>query len=571
MERLEPKNIHGHVYYYYSSWAWVDGKCRRTWQKYLGKLEDIVKAVEGDDTPPLYAEVFSWGLPMALWKECQRANVTQEINALCPKRNQGLTTGDYLTIAALNRAIAPRSKRSLWDWFSNTALLRALPHVSRQSLSSQRFWDHMERIDEETAVAIWKKILSGVVTREAIDLSSISYDGTNYYTFIDTFTTRCTIAQRGKNKQGRCNLRQVNYALFCSADGHLPLYYDVYEGNRNDAKEFPLILDKFQGFLVDLFGGTSSRENITLIFDKGNNSAKNFELIDSLKLHFVGSVKLDEHKDLAHISNKDSRFVPCVSASLASTKSFRVTQMVYGRKRTVVVTFNEKLFQTQWLTVNNDLNKAIGMLDGLRRKLQDRIEGNVTLGKCPTLASVEKQVKDILHRQYLSRIITVTVAAAPDGIPRLEYTLDASSFQDIADTYLGKTLLITSREQWDDQKIITSYRSQFIIEEVFRETKDRLIGNWWPLHHWTDSKIKVHALYCTIALLLRALAYRKMRRAGLTLSMKRFLAELGRIREVINIYPHKGKRKKERQQSVLTKCSDIQTHLCRIFDLKHQE
>jgi len=36
----------------------------------------------------------------------------------------------------------------------------------------------------------------------------------------------------------------------------------------------------------------------TLIFDKGNNSADNFALIDTLELPYVGSVKLDEHPDL---------------------------------------------------------------------------------------------------------------------------------------------------------------------------------------------------------------------------------------------------------------------------------
>ncbi len=55
MERLEAKKINGRIYYYYSEWAWVNGKCRRVWQKYLGKLENIVKAVDGDGPAPLYA------------------------------------------------------------------------------------------------------------------------------------------------------------------------------------------------------------------------------------------------------------------------------------------------------------------------------------------------------------------------------------------------------------------------------------------------------------------------------------------------------------------------------------
>jgi len=243
MERLEAKQISGRTYYYYSRWAWVDGKCRRVWQKYLGTLENIAKAVDGGPAP-LYAEIFQWGLPIALWKECCLANVIEETDKLCPKRDQGLSIGEYLSIAAINRAILPNSKRSMWEWFSQTALLRHFPHACKTALASQRFWDHMDKISGDAAFSIWENILKGVAKRETIDLSSVSYDGTNFYTFIDTFNIRCEIAKRGKNKQGRNNLRQISYALFCSEDGHVPLFYDIYEGNRNDAKTVSADVEK---------------------------------------------------------------------------------------------------------------------------------------------------------------------------------------------------------------------------------------------------------------------------------------------------------------------------------------
>ena len=249
MERLEKKKINGINYYYYSQWGWVNGKCRRLWQKYLGKPKDIFQAVEEGGPPPQYAEIFQWGLPTALWQESIRAEVCQKIDELCPKRDQGMTTGDYLTIAAINRAMKPVSKRSMWEWFAQTALLRYCPTATKNALSSQRFWDHMERLQGTTPLAIWKSIITGVVHRENIDLDSVSYDGTNFYTFIDTFNTKCTLAKRGKNKQGRKNLRQVAYALFCTADAHIPLFFEVYDGNRHDAKQFPQVLKQFHQFL----------------------------------------------------------------------------------------------------------------------------------------------------------------------------------------------------------------------------------------------------------------------------------------------------------------------------------
>src|SRR5271169_5392535 len=104
MERLETKRIHGRTYYYYSKWERRAGRCRRVWQKYLGKLEDIVRAVHDGGPAPGYAEVFQWGLSEALWQECCHAQIGPVIDRQVRKREQGLTTGEYLAIAALNRA-----------------------------------------------------------------------------------------------------------------------------------------------------------------------------------------------------------------------------------------------------------------------------------------------------------------------------------------------------------------------------------------------------------------------------------------------------------------------------------
>jgi len=180
-------------------------------------------------------------------------------------------------------------------------------------------------------------------------------------------------------------------------------------------------------------------------------------------------------------------------------------------------------------------------------------------------------ILQILRRQHLKRIIIVTVDKGPDGIPRLNYTVDTDAVHELSNTYLGKNIIITSREDWDAEKIITAYRSQFIIEGVFKEMKDRNTGSWWPMYHWTDSKIRVHGLYCTIALLIRAVMFRRIKGARLHLSMKRVLSELDAIREVVNIYPRKRRQKTERRQAVLTKISEVQQQLMSILMLKKEE
>jgi transposase len=121
----------------------------------------------------------------------------------------------------------------------------------------------------------------------------------------------------------------------------------------------------------------------------------------------------------------------------------------------------------------------------------------------------------------MKQIIRYTVEKDNRDIPQLAYDIDHDVIKQLSDTYLGKNLIITDRKQWGNDQIILAYRSQFHIENVFKEMKDRDIGSWWPLYHWTDQKINVHSFSCTIAVLLRALAHRRVKQAGIDISMKR--------------------------------------------------
>ena len=168
-------------------------------------------------------------------------------------------------------------------------------------------------------------------------------------------------------------------------------------------------------------------------------------------------------------------------------------------------------------------------------------------------------------------LVRFTVEIDEQDLPRLKYEVNTKAMDQLTNTYLGKNILVTNREEWSEEKIILAYRSQYLIEDVFKEMKDRGIGSWWPMHHWTDSKIRVHGLYCTIAILLRGLLLRRIRCAGLDISMKRLLRELQQIREVINVYPLKRGQRAARQQTVLSKTNELQDRLLSTLALRKPE
>lgn len=276
---------------------------------------------------------------------------------------------------------------------------------------------------------------------------------------------------------------------------------------------------------------------------------------------------MDEHADLAILSNQDARWQAATEPGLEGTKSWRTRQTVYGQPRTLVLTYNQNLYDSQWATVQNDLAKALGELATLQRNLQQRAAGLLKGGIAPTIEAVERKCEQILHRQHLRQLVAITVSPGSAGVPQLSYQAEAAAQQKLGDTCLGKTLLITSHDAWTDTQVIRAYRSQFVIEEIFHEMKDRRIGAWWPLHHWTDSKIQVHGLYCTIAMLLRALLWRQARQAGLRLSMAGLLENLSHLRQVINVFPAK-RGGKSKEQPVLTQRDQTQQKLIEILGLE---
>ena len=162
------------------------------------------------------------------------------------------------------------------------------------------------------------------------------------------------------------------------------------------------------------------------------------------------------------------------------------------------------------MTLQKDIAKAIKRLSEFQGRLAGRAAGLIKGGKRPTPASVGQKCRSILRRQHLKDVIRVTIEDDPKGQPQLTYDIDTDALNRIAETHLGKTILISNRAEWSDERIIEAYRSQSLIEAVFKEMKDRSTGSWWPLNHWTDSKLRVHGLYCSMAQLLRSVMWRRV-------------------------------------------------------------
>ena len=560
MASLTPKVIGGRTYYYARQCQRVDGKPKIVKTTYLGSLDHILEALAQAKTPlrPRTARLASFGDVAALYDQAQQIGLVELIDAQIPKRDQGLSPGQYLLLAALNRAAHPTSKAQLADWYHHTLLPRLVPATTDQ-LSSQAFWNHMERVTPADIQAIEQRLSQRLIRQFNLSLRLLVYDGTNFFTFINT-RTPARLPARGHNKQHRGDLRQVSLGLLVSTDFHVPLFHLVYTGNLTDATAFQTVSEELAQRYRQLAQGC---EHITLIFDKGNNSKEAFATLGATPFHFIGSLVASQHADLLGVPL--AKFQPLSGARLASCLAYRTSKLVFGQERTIVITYNENLLEGQLQGIHASLTKARRKLDELQASLRRRREGRLQQGHAPTTESVRKHVEQILSGQFLKSLLDYAIAPGP--VPTLRYHTNTTALGRLTRTHLGKTLLFTDNADWSNEEIVLGYRAQHHIESAFRDMKNPHFLGWSPMFHWTDSKIRVHAFYCVLALTLTSLLQRALHQRGLDLSLTRLMELLGGIQEVLLLYPRQPGEKHPRTATCLSERDAEQQQLLAALDL----
>lgn len=560
MASLTRKKFNQHTYWYARVCRRVNGRPKIVKTIYLGSADDIVRAHQQRDSPPRPKEVSStqFGAVAALFQIAQQIGLVEIVDRRVPKRPQGLSPGQYLLLAAINRAVCPKSKAAFADWYQTTSLFRFIPAPPR-ALTSQRFWDHFDRFDEDTIAAIEMDLTRAIVDRFDVALSALVYDGSNFFTYMDS-RTESELARRGHNKQKRNDLRQVALGLLVSCDFHLPLLHVVYPGNVADSTEFK----SFTSLLVERYKElTGGCQDVTLIFDKGNNSQDAFAVLDESPYHFVGSLVPSQHPDLLEVPL--SRFHALQDPRLDGVRAWRTRQKVFGCERTILVTHNEALLAGQVRGLGQHVSKARAALYELKLRLRRRAEGRITGGKAATCQSVRNQVEKILSAQFLSEILRVEIRE-DGGVPTLSWRTDEDAFRRLTTRLFGKTILFTDHEDWNDAQIVLGYRAQSKIEDVFKLMKHPTFLRWQPQWVWTDSKIRMHTFTCVLAVTLCSLLQRSLAHEGVHVSIPQMLADLCGIKEATVLYPG-ATIQTVTVQHVLERMTPAQQRLMRALDI----
>ena len=549
-----------YTYIYLGQNKRVNGKSKRIWEVSLCRKDQISERLleikrKFSKKPPK-PQQFEFGLVYALFSISKELDLIEIVNECTLKREQGFLVGEYITLLAINRAVALNSKSRVRKWFDKTALSRCFPDIS-ESLTTQNILNQMGYLDQEIIRTVEEIICKKLFSKFGLKSDCFLFDPTNFFTYIRNYK-KTSIAQRGHNKRKRNDLRQVCMSLLVTRNEcNVPVMHETYEGNVPDVSHFKQVLAlmerRFKAIGLEL-------PKITLVFDKGNNSKDAYKFLDSKHIHFVSSIRpsMKLSKPILDVPLSDYQEL-WTKKNGRKVFGYRTTTTAYlgkGKKNTLIATFDEDTFALQEHNLDESIAKAILKLDEFVK---------IQLNTKPQWKDPKKVMakvdRDILKNKKLRAIIVISVEKIHNGL-ELTWKIDDTAREEYLKN-LGKSIIFSSRNEWSTLEIVKTYRAQNKVEQQFKKLNKRDRISVMPMHVWTDVMIRVHMFISVLALLLSNLLYRKIQLGGIVYSKEDCFEALEDIKEIRLYYDDKGA-----PDVLLTQMSALQRKLFKTLDLK---
>ena len=540
MASLIAKKKANRLYYYVVESARVDGKPRIVHQTYLGTAERVAALVKDRTAPlPLEAAARDLGLPGALWLAAQQTGVFELLQSLWPQPRSGPSPAHYLLLAAIHRICQPGPKTEVAGWYDRT-ILRSLWDFPPERFSSQEFWDCFDRISEEQLEHAQIRLLGVWKHKQLIGRRLLAYDTTNFYTYVASTNTRNELAQRGHNKQGRHNLRQVGLSYVMDGDSGLSLCHHVYPGNRADAEELPQALARI-GAVLDR--NQIARDSVTLVLDKGSAALANTLELDQAGVGWISALPWNQAP--AELRGRSVQQLPAQGNSQPGVRAAAEKILVHGKEYLCVLKYSACFASEQLHSISATQTKVT---QNLRRLAAELSKPQARF----TEAGIRNKIQRWLSDPFVREVLHYGLEQR-DGRWHLTFEVDPLALQRLWEQRLGRTVLLTNRLDWTAEQVVAAYSGQQQIERVFRGLKDSEWLGWGPMYHWTDSKIRMHAFYCMLGISLLQYVHHQSQTAWPGLTVEQLLEQLSTIQQFILLYPPLGDKGRNRVATVLSK------------------
>jgi len=563
MAHLYKKVKKGREYFYIRETQRVYGKPTTINQVYLGTADKVQALLAGQDEKA--QQGFSskeFGSVFILNEIDRTVDLAGLVDELLPpkKRTRGPSLGELFFYAALNRAIDPTSKRKLAAWYEATDIQRIRP-VRLESLSSQNFWNHWDRVGEEDLEEIitrfFQRVHAFLPTRKNHLLLEIS-------SYSSTSSAAADAALAGRNKGAKAP-HQFWLALITERSSNIPVYYEISTQALNQNASLEQLLNNLLAKVTTMGVGA---DDLTIILGKGMDSAALIDLIDSQEnLHFIAPYAIDILPELATVPVQNFRPLPCKynsrllrdGAAEDQILFFETRASVWGRSRKIMALFDPRAFERQYQEFQDKIQRVRQEFVSLQRKWrQGELEDY-------SPESFQAHLIHICQLLQLSPDLFQLTLGSEGGSPSLSLELREPKVEEKVQS-LGKIVLITDHEDWTEAEMAEANIDRCIASEPLREAGFTLQEVLLPQYHWTNSKLRVNIFVCMVALTYLILFCQRLAQAGLLLTPREALEELRTLRTAVFWEPGEEKLKRK-----LASPNDLQMAILQALGLQVEE
>lgn len=510
------KKSRGKTYYYAGESERVGKTSRRKWEVYLGTFENIVKTMGDGLLLPDEVSSTPYGLYSAFAATANEINFIENIDKVFPKREQGLSIGEYFLFGVLARLTKPLTTNSIEEWYEENRLDMVYP-VDPKYLTAQNYWNNLSSMNFEKINEVHHLLQASISEKYDIHDTYIYFDPSNFHTYIETNSEFSEIAKRGNSKHKRFELRQVNLALAVTQGEGIPVYHKTYPGNVNDVTFFKENIYDFTNHLKK----NGSKETI-VVFDKGNNAKEIFDTIckpGKQNIKFIGSLRPSSYKELfkTPLEDFDGQYETDAGNEVLY-KEIRVDE--YGRNFRAVLTYDQKTFRKKMFT-------WIENMKNITDEIEEFIQSKLNIKKWRKKEAVEAKLDTITSKKRMKDIIEFNVSGDYGNLS-VSLLCNLENAKEAMEPW-GKTLIFTSCDKKDIVDVIKGYRMKNDVENCFKILNNPHLLSIRPVHRWTDQMIKAHMATCVLGLELIQMMRKKLNDHDVRVSIPNMFQNLHNI------------------------------------------
>jgi transposase len=410
-----------------------------------------------------------------------------------------------VAILSIARFCEPASELHIETVWYRRTVLEDLLQVPVEKVHTDRLYDGLDwLLPHKEAIERHLKERLGNLFELKFDL--LLYDVTS--TYFEGVCADNPLAKRGYSRDSRPDCPQVCIGLVVTDDG-IPLGYEVFAGNRNDATTVEEIVQA-----METKYGRASR---IWVMDRGMTSEKNLEFLRQRGgQYIVGTPKAMLRDFEEHLTRQDWHEV----------QQGVEVKLVAGPR-------GEEAFVLARSADRREKEKA--MHDRFRDRLETALKkmaASAESGRLKDEATANRRLGRLLKQYWRAGgayDVLIQRLSPPEGKAHLRVTWTQNQrWSDWAALSEGCYLLRTNLTETDPATLWKRYIQLTEAEWAFRITKDEL--SLRPVWHQKEQRVKAHILVCFLAYVMWKTLGQWMRRSGLGDAPRTILDELMKIK-----------------------------------------